>query len=149
MSYQLSTSSARRPVLADFALGRWQAVDDGFENIGDAKPGLGRNQHSFGSIDADYFLNLFLDPVGLRGRQVDLVQDRHQLVIVVDRLINVGQRLGFHTLRCVHHQQRTFAGRKRAGHFVGKVDVTGRVDEVQHIGFAVIRLVVQAHGLEP
>ncbi len=84
---------------------------------------------------------------GSADRQVDLVQDRHQLVIVVDCLINVGQRLGFHTLRCVHHQQRTFAGRKRAGHFIGKVDVTGRVDEVQHIGFAVIRLVVQAHGL--
>ncbi|MNK67595.1 hypothetical protein D3C87_869360 [compost metagenome] len=68
-------------------------------------------------------------------------------MIIVDRLIDVRQRLGFDALRCVDHQQRTFTGRKRAGHFVGEVDVAGRVDEVQHIGLAVIRLVVQAHGL--
>ncbi len=101
----------KRTLLTGFALGRGQLVNDGFQNIGNAKTGLGRNHHGFGGIDADDFLDLFLDAIRLCSRQVDLVEHRDDLVIVVDRLIDVGERLRFHALRGIHHQKRAFAGR--------------------------------------
>src|SRR3546814_8907819 len=39
------------------------------------------------------------------GGQVDLVDDGHDLMIMLDRLIDVGQRLRFHALGRVHHQR--------------------------------------------
>ncbi len=68
-------------------------------------------------------------------------------MVVVDRLIDVGERLGLDALGGVDDEQRAFAGRQRTRDFVGEVDVAGGVDQVQHIGFAVIGLVVQAHRL--
>ena len=44
-------------------------------------------------IQADHVLDLLLHLVGLGGGQVDLVDDRHDLVVVLDRLIDVGQCL--------------------------------------------------------
>ncbi len=89
----------------------------------------------------------FLDAVRFGRRQVDLVEDGDDLMIVVDGLIDVGERLGFHTLRGVDHQQRAFTGRQRAGHFVRKVHVARRVDQVQRILFTVLGIVDQSHCL--
>ncbi len=63
------------------------------------------------------------------------------------RLIDVGERLGLDALRRIDHQKRTFAGRQRTRDFIGKVDVSGRVDQVQNIGLAIVGDVMQAHGL--
>ncbi len=38
------------------------------------------------------------DPLGLGGGQVDLVEDRDDLVVVVDGLVDVGQGLGLDAL---------------------------------------------------
>ena len=78
-----------------------------------------------------------LMPLGLRCRQVDLVQHRHDLEIGVDRLIGVGQRLRLDTLGGVDQQQRTLAGTHRPADLVGEVDVARRVDEVELVGLAV------------
>uniref|UniRef100_A0A0N4ZLE2 Glucosamine_iso domain-containing protein n=1 Tax=Parastrongyloides trichosuri TaxID=131310 RepID=A0A0N4ZLE2_PARTI len=77
----------------DVALGRRQAGDDGFQHVLDADAGLGRAFDGVRGVDADDVLDLGLDPLGLCGGQVDLVQNRHDLVVVVDGLIDVGQRL--------------------------------------------------------
>ena len=84
---------------ATVALGRGQAVDDGLQHLVDALAGLGRGQHRVRGVQADDVLDLLADPLGLGGRQVDLVQDRHDLVVVVDGLVHVGERLGFHALK--------------------------------------------------
>ncbi len=49
----------------------------------------------------------------LGGGQVDLVEDRNDLEVVVERLIDVGQRLGLNALARVHHEQRAFTGSQR------------------------------------
>ncbi len=49
-------------------------------------------------------------PFGLGGGEVDLVDDRHDLVVVLDRLVDVGERLRLDALRRVDDQQRAFAG---------------------------------------
>ncbi len=70
---------------------RRQLVDDRLQHVLDADAGLGRNEHGLRGVDADHFLDLLADALGLGGRQVDLVQDHHDLVVVVDRLVDVGQ----------------------------------------------------------
>ena len=123
--------------LVEVALGGGQARDNGFQHIGNAKPGLGRNQNGVGGINADHIFNLLADALRLGGGQIDLVEHGHDFKIVVDGLIDIGQRLRFHTLRSVHHQQRAFAGGQRARDFIGKVHMARRVDQVQHIVLAV------------
>src|SRR3546814_8697367 len=49
----------------------------------------------------------------------------------------------FRSLRRVDHQQRALARRERPRHFIGEVDVAGRVHQVQLIGFAVLRGIFQ------
>ena len=68
---------------------------------------------------------------GLGARQVDLVEDRDHLEVVVDREVGVGDRLRLDALARVDDQQRAFAGGERARHLVGEVDVARRVDQVE------------------
>ena len=98
-------------------------------------------------VDADDILDLLPYALRLGGRQVDLVQDRHDLVIVVDRLIDIGQGLGLHTLAGVHHQDRALAGGQGPADLIGEVYVAGRVHQVEDVVFAVVGPVVQPHGL--
>ena len=48
----------------------------------------------------------------LRGRQVDLVQHGDDLQVVLQRQVQVRERLGLDPLRRVHEQDSTFAGRE-------------------------------------
>ena len=98
-------------------------------------------------VEADHVLDLLAHPVGLRRRQVDLVQDRHHLMMVVERLIDIGERLRLDALGRVDHQQRALAGGERSVHLIGEIDVARRVDQVQLVELAVIRAIVEAHGL--
>ena len=129
------------------ALRRRQLLDDGFQHALDVDAGLGRDRHGLRGVDADHLLDLLLDPVRIGGGQVDLVEDRDDLVVGVDGLIDVGERLGLDALGGVDHQERALAGGERAGDLVGEVHVAGGVHEVQDIGLAVLGLVFQAHGL--
>ena len=79
--------------------------------------------------------------------QVDFVDDGNDFKAVVDGEVGVGEGLRLDALRCVDHQQRALAGGQRARDFVAEVDVAGRVDEVELVGFAVVRLVHHAHGV--
>ena len=129
------------------ALRRRQAVDDRLEHEVDVEAGLGRDRHRLRGVEADDVLDLLLDPVGLGGRQVDLVQDRHDLVARVERLIDVGERLRLDPLARVDHQERALAGGERARHLIGEVDVAGRVHQVEDVGLAVLGAVFEPDGL--
>jgi len=126
---------------------RGQTVDDGFQHGVHAQTGLGGHGQGVGAVQADGFLDLFLDAVHLGAGQVDLVQHGHDLVVVVQGQIDVGQGLGLHALGGVHHQQRAFAGGQGTRHFVVEVHVSGRVDEVQLIFLSVGSHIGDAHGL--
>ena len=75
------------------ALGRGQPVHDRFEHVRDAEPGLGRDLERVMGVEPDHVLDLLAHLFRLRRRQVDLVQDRDHLVVVVERLIDIGERL--------------------------------------------------------
>ena len=129
------------------AHGGRQARDDGFQHVGNAKPGLGRNLQRVRGVDADDLLDVLLDPLGLGGGQVDLVQDRHDLVARVDGLIDVGQRLRLDALAGIDDQQAALDRAHGPADLVGEVDVAGGVDQVQHIGPPVARRIFDAHGV--
>ena len=133
--------------------GRRDALDQRFQRFldADARFGAGEDGAAFlpraGGLDADDLLDLLGHALRFGGRQVDLVDDGDDLVVVLDGLVDIGQRLRFHPLRRVHHQQRALARGQAAADLIGEVDVAGRVHEVQLIGFAIARGVVEAHGL--
>ena len=119
------------------ALRRRQARDDRLQHLRHVQPGLGRNLDRVGGIEPDHVLDLLLHLVGLGGRQVDLVEHRHDLVAGIDRVIDIGERLRLDALAGIDHQQRALAGGEAAVHLVGEVDMAGRVDQVEDVVLAV------------
>jgi hypothetical protein len=79
--------------------------------------------------------------------RVHLVEHRHHLDAEVEGGVAVGDRLRLDTLARIDHQQRPLAGRQRAAHFIGEVDVPRRVDQVQVVDAAVARRVLQRRRL--
>ena len=127
--------------------GRGEVVDDGLEGLNDPLPRLGGDADGAGGVDADDVLDLFSDAVAIGGGQVDLVEDRYDLVVRVDGMIDVGERLRLDALGAVDHQKRAFDRAHGAGDLVGEIDVTGGVDQVEHILLAIQGGVVDPDGL--
>ena len=80
---------------------------------------------------ADQLRDLARGTVGVGLRQVDLVDDRHDLEVVLDRQVGVRERLGLGALGGVDDQHGAFARLKRPRDLVREVDVTRRVDQVE------------------
>ncbi len=122
-------------------------MHDGLEHIGDAAAGLGRDFERVMGVEPDHLLDLLAHPVRLRGREVDLVEDGNHLVIVVERLIDVGERLRLDALGSVDDEERALAGGEAAVDFIGEVDVARGVDQVQLVKLAVLGPIVEPHRL--
>src|SRR3546814_13161234 len=75
------------------ALGRRNAVDDGFQYFVDADAGLGAGKHRIVGGKADDVLDLRLPLLRFGGGQVDLVVAGPYLSTILDRLITVGPSL--------------------------------------------------------
>src|SRR5690606_22081965 len=131
----------------DFALGRRNHLDQPLQHIFHPNAALGTADHGISRIDADNSLEPQLDSLRLSLGQVDLVQYRHHLQPLFNGRVAVGHRLSLYALGCIHYQQRAFTGRQRTADLVVKVAVTRGVDEVQLVGFAVTRLVVEGNAV--
>ena len=125
------------------------ALDHRLEDLVDADAGLGRGQQRVGGVEADHLLDLLLGALGIGRRQIDLVEHRHDLEVVVEREVDVGQRLRLDALRGVDDQQRALAGAERARDLVAEVDVAGRVDEVDDVVLPVVAAVVRGAPTAP
>ena len=115
------------------------------QHRGDVDALLGGDLRRVQRGQADDVLNLMLHPPRVGGGQVDFIEHRADLQVVVQGQIGIGQRLGLHPLGGVHHQHRPLAGGQGAAHLVPEVHVAGGVDEVELIPLAVIGVVVEAH----
>ncbi len=127
--------------------GRRQVRDQGFQHGIDAQPGLRRNFQRLGNVETDHLFDLLFNTIRFGGGQVDLVQHRHDFMIRVDRQIGIGQGLRLHPLGRVDHQHRALARRQRSTDLIGEIDMAGGVHEVELIGLAVGRLILQSHRL--
>ena len=126
------------------AFRRRDARDDGFENFFDAEAALGADQQRVGRGNRQHVFDLLFHEIGLRGGQIDFVDDRNDGEIVARGEKSVGDGLRFDALAGVHDEQRAFARGERARNFVGKIDVAGRVDQVEPVVVSVFGLVMQA-----
>ena len=115
----------------------------------DAGALLGAREDRAARVEADDLLDLPPRLFGLRAGQIDLVDDRDDLEVVLDREVGVGERLRLDALRRVDQQQRAFARGERPRDLVGEVDVPGRVDQVEDVRLAVVRRVVQPDRRAP
>ena len=119
---------------------------DALQNILNADAELGGNAGRLHAGQADDILDLFGNGVRVGAGQVDLIQNRHDLQIVVQRQIAVRQRLGLHALAGVHDQHGALAGGQTAADLVLEVYMARGINEVELIGLAVIGLVAHRHG---
>ena len=113
------------------ALGRRDLVDDRLQHLVDADAGLGGGEDRLGRVEADDLLDLLPDALRVGGGEVDLVDDGHDLMVVLDRLVDVGEGLRLDALRGVDDEERAFAGGEAAADLIGEVDVAGRVHQVE------------------
>ena len=108
---------------------------------------LGRSEDGFIGIQTEVFRDLLAGLFDIRRGQIDLVDHRDQIQIVLERQIEVGDRLGFDTLRCIDQQQGTLTGHERSADLVREVDMAGSVDQIETIPLAVLGIVEQRHGV--
>ena len=129
------------------ARGRRQPVNDRFKHLVHALAGLGAHRDRVGRVQAHRLLDGLLGAQDVGRGQIDLVDDGDDFEAVIDGQIGVGQGLRLHALAGVHHQQRALARGQRARNLIAEVHVAGRVDQVELVGVAVVRLVHHAHGM--
>ena len=113
--------------------GRRDTLDDRGENLVDADAGLTRGEDRVLRRDGEDVLDLAAGFFRASAREVDFVDDRDDLEALIHREGGVSDRLGFHALGGVDQQHRAFTGGKRAGDFVGEVDVPRGVDEIEDV----------------
>ena len=129
------------------AFGRRNALHDGFQHVGHALAGLGADEDGVGGVEADGAFDHFFGARDVGALQIDFVDDRNDFEAVIDGEIRIGEGLRFDALRGIDDQQRAFARGQRARDFVGKIDVAGRVDQVELVSLAVVRGVHHADGV--
>ena len=120
--------------------------DDPLQHLIDVQAGLGRDPGRIQTGQADHILHFLRHLVRVGTGQVDLVQDGHQLEVVLEGHIGVGEGLCLDALRGIDHKDRTLAGCQTAGDLVGKVHMTRGIDEVELVGLAVLGGVIHGHG---
>ena len=121
--------------------------DDGVEDLVDALSAFGGDGDGLGGVDAGHVLDFFLDAEGVGGGQVDFRQGGDDFQPEVGGGVAGGDGLGLDALRGVDQQERAFAGGERAGHFVGEVDMSGGVEQVEAELISVGGFVAQQGGL--
>ena len=73
----------------DIATRRRHQMHNGFQRFRNPDALLGAYQNRVLCIEPDQRFNLFANPLRFRGRQIDLVQDRNNLQVVLQRQIRV------------------------------------------------------------
>ena len=73
------------------------------------RPDLARGEDGLDGVEPDDFLDFLPNAFRVRRGQVDLVDDRDDFVVVLDRLVDIGQGLRFDALGGVDDQERAFA----------------------------------------
>src|SRR5271156_5469196 len=124
---------------------RRDSRDDRFEHLVDADALLSAGQNRVRSIKPDDFLDLLLGTFDVGAGQIDFVDHGNNFETVIEREINVGERLRLDPLARVDHQQRALTCSQAARHFVREIHMPGRVDQVEYIAFAVLGRIVEPH----
>ena len=122
------------------------ALDDRLEDVRDTRAVLGAGEDDLLARDGEDVLELIDDRVGVGRREVDLVEDRDEGEVLAEGEVDVRERLRLDALGRVDDEDGALAGLQAVADLVREVDVTGRVDEVEPVGLAVLGAVLEADG---
>ena len=115
------------------ALGRGDALHDGLQHLVHAQAGLSAGAQDLLRPAAQQVHDLVLHLLGIRRRQVHLVEHGDDLQVVLQGQVQVADGLCLDALGGVHDQQGAFARGYAAAHLVAEVHVAGGVDQVQDV----------------
>ena len=101
--------------LAGSPLGGGTRCDDRLEDLGHAGAVLGRGEDDLLARDREDVLELLDHELGLGRRQVDLVDDRDDRQILLEREVDVGDRLRLDALGGVDDEDRALARLRGCG----------------------------------
>ena len=118
---------------------------DALEHLMNIQANLCRNLGCILGRNADDILDFLLDALRVGCGQVNLIDNRYNLQIVLKGKVGIAQRLCLDALCGIYDQQCALARGERTRNLIIKVDVTRGVDEVHVIDLAVVRLVIHAH----
>ena len=110
-------------------------------------PGLRGDMQDVGAGTADDAGDLVGPLLRLGAGQVDLVEHRDDLQVVLEGQQGIGEGLRLYPLRGVDHQDGPLTRRQTPRHLIGEVHVAGGIDEVELVLLAVLGQVVDAHRL--
>ena len=102
---------------------------------------LSRNQWCILRIDSDHIFNLFFYTFRLCAWQIDLVDDRHNIQIMVECQIDIRKCLCLNSLCRINDKNRSIAGCQASGYLIVEIDMSRCVDQVENILFPVICLI--------
>ena len=83
----------------------------------------------------------------VRTGQIDFIDDRNDDMVVRHRQIDIGNGLSLDALCGIDQQERPLASRQASRDFIGKIDVAGRIDQVQGVRLPVFGFVPDRHGM--
>ena len=129
------------------ACGGRNKLDDGLQHIAHIQACFRGNARSLRRIETDNFLDFIPHFLRLSGRQINFVDYRDDFQVMIQCHITIGQGLSFNALRSIDYQQGTFAGSQCTADFISKVNMTGGIDQIQGIGFSILRFVLHAYSL--
>ena len=118
---------------------------DALEHLVDIQANLCRNLGCILGRNADDVLDFLLDALRVGCWQVDLVDNRYDLQIILKGKVGIAQRLRLDALCGIYDQQCALARGERTRNLIVKVNMTRGVDEVHVIDLAVVCLVIHAH----
>ena len=122
--------------------GRWRNPgNDRFEHLYHTTPFLCADLQGIGRVQLQDIGDRLLGAFQVGTREIDLIDDRDNCEIIGHSQIHIGNRLSLYPLRGIDEQERTFTGRQTARDFIGKIDVTRRIDQVQRVRLPVLGLV--------
>ena len=102
---------------------------------------LGRDTRRILRLNADDILDLCCDPVRFCTRQIDLIDDRHDIEVMINREVGIGQRLRLHALRRIDHEDGTVARGKAARNLIVEIHMSRRIDQIENIFLSIVRMV--------
>ena len=92
---------------------RWNARHHSLEHLGDSDPLTRTGQQRIARIETHHLGDLAPHQIRVCRREIDLVDDRHDLEVVLDRLMGVRERLCLHALGRVDEEECALACRQR------------------------------------
>ena len=102
---------------------------------------LSRNQWCILRIDSDHIFYLFFYTLRLCAWKIDLVDNRHNVQIMIECQIYIRKCLCLNSLCRINNKNRSVAGRQTSGYLIVEIDVSRCINQVENILFSVICLI--------